>query len=121
MSAFYIDGTPIKNPQGFKIELYTLTNSVRTANGDMVMEFVANKRKFILSYQAIESKELNKIIDILWTSLVTTKKVIHELRYLDDGVWKTAQIYSGSIPKDLHRAGGQDWVWKNVTISLIER
>lgn len=120
-SAFKLAGVPIKNPSSFKIELYTLTKSARVASGDMVMDFVANKRKFALGYEAIESADLNAIIDICWTNLAVTKQCFFDLEYLDDGVWKTAVVYSGAIPKNLHRGEGVSWVWKDVTINLIER
>ena len=121
-SNFKLDGTAIKNPSSFDMEYYTLTQSTRVANGDMVMDFVANKRKFNLSYEAIQSQDLNKIIDILWTRLATTKQCFLTLSYLDDGVEKSATVYSGSIPKNLHRATtGKTWTWKDVKISLIEK
>lgn len=121
MSIFAIDGVAIKNPTSFKIELYTLTKSTRVANGDMVMDFVANKRKFEFGYAAINGTEMNKIIDVLWTQLVTTKQCFHTLTYLEDEVIKTATVYAGSIPKQLHSAKSRLWVWKDVTFSLIER
>lgn len=120
-SNFKLNGTAIKNPSSFDIELYTLTQSTRVANGDMVMDFVANKRKFNFQYSAIQSKDLNAIIDILWTQLAETKQCFVTLDYLDDGVAKQAIVYSGSIPKNLHRAGGTNWVWKDVKLSLIEK
>ena len=120
-SNFKLNGTAIKNPSAFDIELYTLTQSTRVANGDMVMDFVANKRKFNLQYDAIQSRDLNRIIDILWTQLATTKQCFVTLDYLDDGVAKQATVYSGSIHKNLHRAGGTNWVWKDVKLSLIEK
>lgn len=121
MSVFAIDGIPIKNPTSFKIELYTLTKSTRVANGDMVMDFVANKRKFEFGYDAISGTEINKIVDVLWTQLVVTKQCFHTLTYMEDDEPKTAIVYAGSIPKQLHSAKSKLWVWKDVTLSLIER
>ena len=121
-SNFKLNGTAIKNPSSFDMEYYTLTQSTRVANGDMVMDFVANKRKFNLGYEAIQSSDLNKIIDILWTQLATTKQCFVKLEYIDDGVPKEATVYSGSIPKNLPRATtGKQWVWKDVKLSLIEK
>ena len=118
---FKIDGVAIKTPSTFDMSYYTLTQSNRVANGDMVMDFVANKRKFNFKYNAITSTELNKIIELLWTQLSTTRMCFHDFEYLDDGIWKSAVVYAGSIPKALHRADGQIWVWKNVSFGLIER
>lgn len=121
MAIFKIDGVPIKNPSSLDIERYTLTKATRVASGDMVMNFVANKRKFVLAYEAIDAVELDKIIDLLWTSLETTKQCFHTLTYLENEKEKTAVVYSGAIPQRLHSAKSKLWVWKNVTINLIER
>lgn len=121
MGAFKLNGTDIKNPNSFQIEYYTLTKSTRVANGDMVMEYVNNKRKFNFGYTAIQSSELDDIIDLLWTSLSNTRQCMLTLTYLDNNQIKTATIYSGSIPKKLHRGHGSNWVWKDVNFSLIEK
>jgi hypothetical protein len=122
MANFKINGVEIKNPTSFNIEYYTLTKSTRVASGDMVMDFVANKRKFNFGYAAIDAVELNKIIDLLWAQLVVTRQCFCTLTYIDDGVVKNAIVYSGSISKKLHRAAPTTaWVWKDVTFSLIER
>lgn len=121
-SNFKLNGTPIKNPKTFDIEYYTITKSTRVANGNMVMDFVANKRKFNFGYDAINSLDMNRIIYLLWESLETTRECFSTLTYIDDGVEKEAVIYTGSIVKKLHRASSSiTWVWKDVTFSLIER
>lgn len=121
MPNFKIDNIAIKNPSGFKLEYYTLTKSTRVANGDMMMDFVANKRKFIFEYKAITSSQLNQIIELLWGSLATTHNCFHTLHYIDGGETKEATVYAGALPLNLHRADGTEWVWKDVTFSLIER
>lgn len=121
MRVLKINGVPIKNPSTFGVEHYTLTKSTRVANGDMVMDYVANKLKFNFSYNAIESRELNQIIDLLWGSLATTRNCFCAFEYQDGGVTKTATVYAGAIPRKLHRGDGSSWVWKDVQISLIEK
>lgn len=120
-SNFMINNTPIKNPNDFDMEHYTLTQSTRTADGNMVMDFIANKRKFIFKYDVIESDDLNVIIEELWTKLATTRQCFHTLTFIEDGETKTATVYAGAIPKKLHRGQGSKWVWKEVSFSLIER
>lgn len=120
-SNFRINGKFIKNPTSFDMEHYTLTQSTRVANGDMMMDFVANKLKFNFGYASIQSSDLDDIIDELWTKLSTTKQCFHELKYIENGVEKTATVYAGSIPKNLHRGHGSNWVWKDVKFSLIQK
>jgi len=121
MDLFSIDGIAIKNPSSFDIEFYTLTKATRVASGDMVMEYVANKRKFVFGYEAIEARELDVIVDILWQQLATTKQCFHALIYTYNGIQKTATIYSGAIPAQLHNAQHSSWVWKGVSFNLIEK
>lgn len=111
-----IDGTAIKLPHTFKIERYNLTNSTRLANGDMSMELVAKKRKFYCTWLGISGRDMNKILELVWE----TSKVFFTLEFVEDNVIKTAVCYTGSIPKTLHRTGGE-WVWKEVSINFIER
>lgn len=120
-SNFKINGKPFKNPSDFDMEHYTLTQSTRTADGNMVMDFVANKRKFIFKYDVISSDDLNLIIEELWKKLEVTRQCFHTLTYIEDGTPKEAIVYAGAIPKKLHRGYGAKWVWKEVSFSLIER
>lgn len=118
---FMLDGIKIKSPNVFNVEYYTLTKSTRVANGDMVMDYVANKQKFNFTWNAIDSRQLDTIIEILWRSLPETKYCFHKLEYDDDLRHHEVTIYAGAIPHNLHRGDGKLWVWKDVKISLIER
>ncbi len=114
---FSIDGITIKSPSGWKPEWYPLTNSNRVGSGDMIIELVAWKRKFNITYKAIESDELDKIMDIL----VGSNTMLHTFVYPHNGVLQSAIVYPGALPLELHRGEGAKWVWKNVQFSLIER
>ena len=118
---FLLNGVQIKNPTNFDVEPYTITKSTRVANGDMVMDFVANKLKFNFGYAAIDSQALNTILDILWAQLAITKQCFVTFEYPYNGVQKTAQVYAGSIPHKLHRGDSSLWVWKDVSFSLIQK
>lgn len=124
-TGFYIDNVKIKDPNEFNVEYYTLTQSTRIANGDMTMDFVANKRKYNFTWNAITSAQLDVIIDLLWTNLPFTHQCFHALTYTDDRGPQSATVYAGAIPHKLHRGDGshfrQQWVWKDVTLSLIEQ
>jgi predicted N-acyltransferase len=88
----------------------------------MVMDYVANKRKFNFSYAAITSTDLNVILEELWSDLATSHNCFHTLTYLNElNVTVSVTVYAGAIPTKLHRADGKEWVWKDVSFSLIER
>ena len=118
MANFTVNGVAIKNPSTFKMERYNVTNMERLANATMVGDLIAKKRKFYFTYDAISGDDLDNILEAIWDS--TT--LFFPLEYLENGVSKTATVYVGSIPTDLHRAGRTtNWVWKNVTFNLIEQ
>ena len=114
---YTLDGQTIKNPSKFKIDRFKITQSSRVASGDMMMELVAKKRKFQFTYEAITSSDLNKILDIIWES----NDVFFQLSYIENNQQKTAKVYVGNIPSDLYRADEGEWVWTNVSFSLIEQ
>jgi hypothetical protein len=118
MANFQLSGVAIKNPSEFKIERYNVTNMERLADAKMVGDLVAKKRKFYFTYEAISGYELDNILDLIWE----TNELFFPLVYLENGTSKTATVYVGSIPTELHRAGRTtNWIWKNVTFNLIEQ
>lgn len=118
MAHFLINNVAIKNPSTFKIERYNVTNLIRLANGDMTGDLVAKKLKFYFTYEAITSEELEVILNAIWE----TNSLFYTLTYVENGVTKTATVYVGSIPTELHRSSPTThWTWKNVTFNLIEK
>ena len=115
MANFSINGVGIKNPSSFKIERYNVTNMERLANAEMVGDLIAKKRKFYFTYDAIKAKELDHILDIIWE----TDELFYTLSYLENGKQKSAIVYVGSIPSELHSAKSAEWIWKNVTFAPI--
>lgn len=115
---YKVNGVTIKRPSSFKVERYNVTTMERLTNGDMVGDLVAKKRKFYFTYDAISAEEFDKILDALWN----TDLIFYPLEYPYQGEVKTADVYVGSIPSDLYKAGrGANWVWSGVSFNLIER
>jgi hypothetical protein len=117
MANFTVNGRGIKNPSAFKIERNNVTNMERLANADMVGDLIAKKLKFYFTYDAITAEDLDNILDAIWE----TDKIFFPLEYTYQGVKKTATVYVGSIPTELHSAKSKEWVWRNVTFNLIQK
>ena len=118
MSNFKVNGVAIKNPSTFKIERYNVTTMERLADARMVGDLVAKKLKFYFTYEALTGEDLDVILSAIWDA----PGLFFPLEYVENGVTKTATVYVGSIPTELHRAGkSANWVWKNVTFNLIEQ
>lgn len=115
-SSFKINGVSIKRPSSFNIERYNVTNLARLADGTMVGDLIAKKRKFSFVYDAIDSRDLNLILDTIWE----VPTLFFTLTYVENNTTKTATVYSGAIPSKLHRTGSV-WVWTGVTFDLIEQ
>lgn len=113
---FKINGVAIKRPSAFKISRYVLTKSGRLANGKMTAEIVAKKRKFFFTYDAIDAPDAEKILNLIWES----GEFFFTLEYVENNQTKSARVYAGEIPADLHRTGDV-WVWKNFNFNLIEQ
>lgn len=113
---FVVNGIPIKNPSGFKIERYNVTNMERLADASMVGDLIAKKRKFYFTYNAITGEDLDAILRAVWE----TSTLFFPLSYKENGITKTAVVYVGSIPTELYKASS-NWVWQNVTFNLIEQ
>lgn len=113
---YTLAGVEIKRPTSFKIERYKVTNAVRLANSDMTADVLGRKRTFNFTYDAITASELNKILDAVWENM----DYFFPFTYVENGVTKSAIVYPGKIPSELHRPEG-NWVWKGVSFQLIEQ
>jgi len=116
-SNFTIRTKAIKNPSGFKMERYKVTTMTRLANAKMVGDEVARKRKFYFTYASIQASDLDNILDLIYEQA----GLFFTLTYKYNGLDKSAVVYAGAIPQDLHNAAVSNWVWKGVSFDLIEQ
>lgn len=109
-----------KHPTTYKIERYNITTLSRIANGEMVGDLVARKKKFYFTYDAINAIDMDNILDAVYY-MPQIFFFLHEPQ--PDGSYQTFRVYVGSIPQELHRAGANraNWIWKNVSFNLIEK
>lgn len=105
----------IKEPTDFTVSKYDLTKSGRLANGDMVIELVAKKRKFQFSYAVLSGPQLDLIL-----SAIDTEKMLFEIQYIENNKNLSAIVYRGAVTYRKFRTDGR-WYWKDVTFDLIER
>lgn len=115
--AFVVNGVTIKNPTTFKVERYNVTTMERLSNADMVGDLIAKKLKFYFTYDVLSAEDLDNILRAIWDS----PTLFFPLVYEDRGQQKTATVYVGSIPSELHFMSKRNTIWKNVTFDLIER
>ena len=117
MANFTVNGRVIKNPSTFKLERYNVSNMERLANAEMVGDLIAKKLKFYYTYDAITASDLDNILEAIWDH----DKLFFPITYNYQGQSRSATVYVGSIPAELHSAKSKEWVWRNVTFNLIEK
>jgi len=110
-----VDGITIKQPTNFRIERYNITKAGRVANGDMTLELIAKKLKFIFEYDSIDGDELDVILGV-----IDTTTMFFTLTYKENDVEKSATVYTGHLPTDQYRTDGI-WLWRGFNFSLIEQ
>jgi hypothetical protein len=105
----------IREPDDFDIEVYNITKATRLSSGEMSMDFIAKKRKFLIKYVAMSGSEYDKI-----ASIIDTSNMFFTIEYTDNGKRKSATVYCGPIKRKKFRTKF-GWYWKDVTFNLIER
>ena len=110
----------LPNPTTYKTDKYNITNMARLANGLMVGDLIARKKKFYFTWDALTGNALQIITNAVY-DMPAIFFYLHEMH--DDGTLHTYSVYAGSLTQNLHRAGMNkaNWVWKDVTVDLIER
>jgi len=109
-------GQTLRNPVEFSIENYALTRETgRLINGDMVMDHIALKKKFIFDYAAIDGPDLKTILDI-----INTSTRFYTFTYKDYAGNHSVTVYSGALKQTQFRTDG-NWVWKGTSFALIEK
>lgn len=118
MDAYYkLDGIAIPIPDDLDIEGYKITKANRVASGLMKMELTALKSKFNLKYEILTGDEMDTIINILFTS-----QIYYTFEFLgNNDTVKSYTVYGGALKRTKALSEDGDWIWKNVSFSLIEQ
>lgn len=112
-----VNGVTIKTPQRLSVGIYDVSsNADRNAQGTIVIDRVAVKRKLEMEWGALSNAEISAIL-----SAVTA--VFFSVTYPDPqtGGNKTITCYVGdrSAPMARYKAGGI--VWEGLKMNFIER
>jgi hypothetical protein len=111
-----LGGVTIKKPNDFQIERYNLTKSGRVATGEMMMDLVAKKLKFLVKYEIISGANMNAIL-----AIIDSTTMFFTLTYLENDVEKSATVYVGAIKSTQFRTDSGAWYWKNFEFDLIQQ
>jgi hypothetical protein len=116
MSLIIIDGVEIPAPSEYSVGIQDISKAVRNANGTMIIERVATKRKIELSWKYLSKEQLAQV-------LTAVSNVFFQVTFIDpqDNATRTGTFYCGD-----RKAGMLDYKngvprYKDVQFNLIER
>ena len=111
-----INGVGIPTPSDFQTGIMDISKAERNADGTMIIERVATKRKLEISYKKLSKEDLSNLFNLV-------SPVFFSVEYIDpqDGGFKTGVFYSGD-----RAAGALSYInsvikWKDIKFNLIER
>jgi hypothetical protein len=111
-----INSVTIPTPSDYKISVMDLSKAERNANGNMIIERVATKRKLELEYKYLSSNDLSVLLQAI-------SDVFFTVSYPD---FVTGSINSGTFYVGDRTAGAIDYQndiirYKDIKFNLIER
>ena len=112
-----LNGTLIKSPSDYQLGVLTLTKSERNANGTLISEYIATKRKIEIQWKYLTGSEAKAISDIVKSSAIFFTVEYPEL----DGTLTTKTMYAGDFVLKTFKYIGGVIHWKDVPLSLIEQ
>lgn len=110
-----INSVQISTPSNFDIGVEDITKSERNANGTMIIEIIATKRKLELKYKYLSNADLTTLLTAISGTTFTVD-------YPDP---VTGANRSGTFYKGGRKVGMVDYQggvprWKDITFNLIE-
>lgn len=118
MSFLKVNNIDIPTPSSYSWSKFAITKSERNAKGDIIIEFVAEKRKLETSYNFLTKEQYSSII-----SLITYPNILFDLTYIDGdtGDFKTGKFYAGAPTSNAIDFQNGIIRWKDIKINYIER
>ncbi len=111
-----INGVELPTPSDYSVGIQDISKAERNANGTMIIERVATKRKLDLSWKHLEKSELSKVLNLV-------SPIFFQVEYIDpqDDRRKIGTFYAGD-----RSAGALDFIdgnirYKDIKFNLVER
>lgn len=111
-----INTVTIPTPSDFQVSVMDISKAERNANGDMIIERIATKRKLELTWKYLSQADLSAL-------LIRVSAVFFTIEYPDPqtGALRTGTFYSGD-----RTAGAIDYQndtprWKDIKMNFVER
>lgn len=111
-----INGTVIPTPATYQISLNDLSKAERNANGTMIIERIATKRKLEMSWAYLSQSDLSSLLQAV-------SGVFFAVQYPDpqDGTLKTGTFYAGDRSSGMIDYKSGIARYKDVKFNVIEQ
>lgn len=111
-----VNGVQIKTPDSFQVSLEDIVKAERNANGDLVGDRIATKRKLMLAWTYLSNDELS-------TLLTAVSDFLFSVTYPDPqtGEARTGTFYAGSKNSEGLVYNNGSMTWRNLKFNMIER
>ncbi|MHB8077424.1 DUF6711 family protein [Desulfosporosinus fructosivorans] len=111
-----INSVAIPTPSAFQVGIQDISKAERNANGLMIIERIATKRKLELSWSYLSQSSLASLLQAV-------SGVFFTVEYPDPqtGALNTGTFYVGDRKADAIDYQGNTMRWKDVKFSLVER
>ena len=112
-----VDGFTIPTPTEYTVDIEELSKSERNANGLLIKERIAFKRKLNMSWAYLTAADASSLLSRLNPSFVSVVYPDPETNINQTGTFYAGSKSNGGV---LYQ-GGKMTGWRNITINLIER
>ena len=110
-----INGVELPTPSDYIVGIQDLSKAERNANGTMIIERIATKRKIELAWKHLSKEQLSQLFNLV-------SPVFFTVEYIDpqDNGFKTGTFYAGdrSVGVLDYRSGNIRW--KDIKFNLVE-
>ncbi len=111
-----INGVQLPTPKDYGVGIQDISKAERNANGTMIIERIATKRKLEVAWEYLSQEDLSRVLSLV-------SPVFFTVEYIDplEGRTKIGTFYAGDrVPKAMDYRNGKVR-WKDFKLSLIER
>ena len=111
-----INGVEIPTPSDHKVGIMDISKAERNANGTMIIERIATKRKIDLAWKTLSKEDLSRMLNLV-------SPVFFPVEFIDpqDGGIRTGIFYVGDRNCDMMSFINVVPKYKEVKFNLIER
>lgn len=116
MAILNVGGTDLPPPTGLTVSIQDIVKADRNANGTMIMELIAVKRKIEMQWAYLTAAQLSAL-------LTAVDPLFFEVTYPDpqDGTDRSGTFYKGDRSCGMYMYNNGNPVYKDVKFNVIER